>query len=188
MSSCVVGARKSLLMRALRFESPPKLFSNGQVIRHDLHFYTKLGVRKHQMSDYVAIIGTLAGVLVGGLVNFLATRMAKRHEWRLTLARDQIIRREQLYSDYLAEARRLTGEAIFRQLQVPGDVRDLDKMLAQMTLLSPVPVVDAARELRRYLVRMRTAENGTSPDEPAINQLSKSFVESARQDLALFAQ
>jgi hypothetical protein len=140
------------------------------------------------MSDYVAILGTLAGVLVGGLVNFLATRTAKRHEWRLTLARDQIIRREQLYADYLAEARRLTAEAIFRQLQVPADVRDLDRMMAQMTLLSPAPVVEAGRELRRYLVRMRTAEAGTSPDEPAINQLSKSFVDEARQDLASFSQ
>jgi hypothetical protein len=75
------------------------------------------------MAEYSAVFATLAGVVVGGLINFLASRTAKRHEWRLTLARDQIQRREQLYSDYLAEARRLTSEAIFRQLEVPkGDV------------------------------------------------------------------
>ena len=105
------------------------------------------------MSDYIAIIATLAGVLVGGLVNFFATRTAKRHEWRLTLARDQIVRREQLYTDYLAEARRLTAEAIFRELEVPKDVHELDRMLAYMTLLSPDSVTEAARELRRHLVR-----------------------------------
>lgn len=111
------------------------------------------------MREYTAVIATIAGVLVGGLVNFLATRTAKRHEWRLTLARDQILRREQLYSDYLAEARRLTGEAIFRQLDLPKDVSDMDKMLAQMSLLSPANVTESARELRRYLVRQRSSSD-----------------------------
>ncbi|MCU0970017.1 MAG: hypothetical protein MUF03_14625 [Rubrivivax sp.] len=62
------------------------------------------------MGEYAAVIATPAGVLVGGLINFLASRTAKRHEWRPTLARDQIPRREHLYADYLAEARRLTAE------------------------------------------------------------------------------
>ncbi len=78
------------------------------------------------MADYAAVVATLAGVVVGGFINFLASRKAKRHEWQLTLARDQIQRREVLYSEYLAEARRLTSEAIFRQLEVPIDLSSMD--------------------------------------------------------------
>jgi hypothetical protein len=140
------------------------------------------------MGEYTAIIATLAGVVVGGLINFLASRTAKRHEWRLALARDQIIRREQLYADYLAEARKLTAEAIFRRLELPKDVGKMDQMLAQMSLLSPPAVTEAARELRRYLVKNRAGEADLSGDEPAINQLSKVFIEAARLDLERFRE
>jgi hypothetical protein len=62
----------------------------------------------------------------------------------------------------------------------------MDKMLAQMSLLSPTGVTEAARELRRYLVRTRSSEKDLSAEEPAINQLSKTFIDAARADLGTF--
>jgi hypothetical protein len=135
------------------------------------------------MNEYLAVISTLSGVLVGGLVNFLSTRTAKRHEWRLTLARDQLIRREQVYADFLAEARRLAADAIFRDLEVPRDVHQLDRFLAQMSLLSPEGVINAARDLRRHLVRNRSGEISADDSPPTLNQLSTRFTEAARTDL-----
>jgi transposase len=61
-------------------------------------------------------------------------------------------------------------------------------MLAQMSLLSPAPVVDSARELRRYLVRARSTDKDLTAEEPAINQLSKTFIEAASADLARFRE
>jgi hypothetical protein len=45
------------------------------------------------MNKYVAILGTLDGVVVG-LLNFLVTRSIKQREWRLSIARDQITQRQ----------------------------------------------------------------------------------------------
>ena len=138
------------------------------------------------MNDYAAILGTLAGVLAGGLVNFFATGRVKQQEWRLSLARDQIIRREGLYADYLAEAQRLTAKAIYQALEVPKDIHDLDRMLAQMTLLSPSAVAESARELRRHLLRKRSTASEMLEDRPAFDQLSSSFIEAARNDLLTY--
>ena len=135
------------------------------------------------MNEYLAVLGTLSGVLVGGLVNFLSTRTAKKHEWRLALARDQIMRREQLYAEFLGEARRIAAETIFRDLELPKDVHHLDQYLAQMSLLSPEAVGDAARDLRKHLVRARSSENSSEAEQPTLNQLSASLTAAAKADL-----
>ena len=135
------------------------------------------------MNEYAAILGTLAGVLAGGLVNFFATRKVKNQEWRWTLARDQLNRRQDLYGDFLAEIQRLTAQAIYKDLEIPNDVHALDRLIAQMTLLSPDPVLDAARELRRHLLRKPSAASETVDDRPTFNQLSRGFLAAAKTDI-----
>jgi len=115
------------------------------------------------------------------MVNFFSTRSVKHQEWRLALARDQLIQRQQIYADYLAEVQRLTGEAIFRTLDVPKDVQALDRLVAQMTLVSPSSVMNGARELRRHLLRARPAEGDR--EAPSFAELSATFVEAAKSDL-----
>lgn len=36
--------------------------------------------------ELTAVLGTLLGVLLGGLINYFASRSAKSHEWRLMIA------------------------------------------------------------------------------------------------------
>jgi hypothetical protein len=138
------------------------------------------------MQEYVAILGTLAGVLVGGLLNFLITKSVKHQEWRLALARDQLSKRQALYADFLAEIQRLTAQRIYRQLEIPKDVHDLDRLVAEMTLLSPDGVTDAARNLRRHLLRNSSASADAPADEPTFNQLNRAFLEVAKADLASY--
>jgi hypothetical protein len=136
------------------------------------------------MDPYLAVLGTLAGVLVGGLVNFLASRTVKQQEWRLALARDDIALRQKLYAEFLAEAQRLTAQAIYRPIQLPDDIQTLDRLIAQMRLVSPDTVTTTATSLRRHLLRPASTPETSTVDGPTYNQLSKEFVEAAKQDLA----
>ena len=135
------------------------------------------------MNEYAAVIGTLAGVLVGGLTNFLTTRSVKQQEWRLTLARDQLTYRQQTYSDFLAESQRLTALVIYGNLDLPSDLKVLDKLIAQMSLVSPPEVVDCAWELRRHLFRGATPSPEALHDRPSYEQLSEAFLGAAQADL-----
>ncbi|MGY6276734.1 hypothetical protein [Methylomonas sp. MgM2] len=58
-------------------------------------------------SEIVAIAGALAGVLLGGLINYFASRSVKNHEWKLAIAKEQSVVRQKLYSEFLVEAQRL---------------------------------------------------------------------------------
>ena len=136
------------------------------------------------MSEYVPVLGTLAGVIIGGLINYLASRSAKQREWHLSLAKDQIALRQRLYSEFLAEAQRLTTEAIFRELAVPEDVRALDSMMVQMTLLSPEIILERARALRRHILVARSSEEVLG--SPGFKNLREEFVAEARKDLSSF--
>ena len=107
--------------------------------------------------------------------------MVKQQEWRLALARDQLTHRQQLYADYIAEAQRLTAEAIFREVEVPKDVQVLDRLIAHMVLVSPDTVVEGARDLRRHLLRNRLSE--TQYELPSFTELSRTFVAAAKSDL-----
>ena len=138
------------------------------------------------MNDYAAIFATLSVVVAGGLLNFFSNRTVKQHEWRLTLARDQIIRREALYTDYLAEIQRLTVKSIYKLLEIPTDLQNLDRLLAQMTLLSPSSVTEAARALRLNLRRNRTLETELEGNEPDLDALNSAFVVAARSDLIAY--
>ena len=136
------------------------------------------------MTEYTAIFGTLAGVLIGGLLNFIVSRTVKMQEWRLGIAKEQLARRQDLYADYLAEIQRLTAQRIYGPLEVPKDVHALDRLVAQMTLLSPEDVVQAAREFRRHLFRDSSPASETpAQDLPTFNQLNRTFLEAAKRDI-----
>ncbi len=135
------------------------------------------------MDPYVAILGTLAGVIVGGLVNFLATRSVKQQEWRLTLARDQITQRQRIYAEFLAEAQRLMVRAIYKPLEVPNDIQVLEGLLAQITLTAPDPVIERARELRRHMLLPGSQGPDADSDTPTWRQLRTEFVAAAKADL-----
>lgn len=136
------------------------------------------------MNEYVAILGTLGGVLVGGLLNFVVTRSVKQQEWRLAIARDQLAQRQALYADFIAEMQRLTARRIYAPLALPQDLHALDRLVAQMTLLSPEPLLEAARNLRRHLLRPSSTATETLDDAPTFNQLSRVFLDAAKADLA----
>lgn len=72
-------------------------------------------------SELIAVLGTLLGALIGGLINYFANRSAKKHEWSLALAKDNIALRQKLYSEFLVETQRLVIIAADKKVSSASD-------------------------------------------------------------------
>ena len=132
-------------------------------------------------SQLLAMLGALAGVLIGGFINFFASKSVKQREWKLSLAKDQIALRQRLYGEFLAEAQRLLTISIYEQLSLPRDIHLLNNILAQITLLAPEELVVRARAVREHIFKHPSM--ATDPESPSFNVLRKAFLESAREDI-----
>ena len=132
-------------------------------------------------SQLLAMFGALAGVLIGGFINFFASKSVKQREWKLSLAKDQIALRQRLYGEFLAEAQRLLTISIYEQLSLPRDIHLLNNILAQITLLAPEELVVRARAVREHIFKHPSMS--ADPESPSFNVLRKAFLESAREDI-----
>ena len=116
-------------------------------------------------SEVVAVLGALAGVLIGGLVNYFTHRSVKNHEWRLALARDDAARRQKLYSEFLVEAQKLVAQAREEKLTSLCDLNPIYGKLAEIRLVAGQTVIDHATMLAEYAVTSQSnqpaAEIGT---------------------------
>jgi hypothetical protein len=98
-------------------------------------------------TELIAVLGTLFGALVGGLINYFSSRSVKNHEWRLSLAKDQAVSRQKLYAELLVEAQRLVIQAHEEKISSLADLNTLTGKFAEVSLVAPDTVVEAAKKL-----------------------------------------
>jgi hypothetical protein len=108
--------------------------------------------------EFITVFATLFGVLVGGFINYFSSRSVKNHEWRLALARDQVASRQKLYAEFLVEAQRLATQAIEEKLSSVSDFSALLGKHAEISLVSPEGVVDAAQKLVDSTITRHSAQ------------------------------
>ena len=132
-------------------------------------------------TELIAVIGTLSGALVGGLINYFSTRSVKNQEWRYAVARDQVLARQKLYAEFLVEAQRLVVQAREEEISSLADFNAMNGKFAEICLVAPEAVINAAKKLADYAL--------TSHAEQAANEVVKcfalkdSFIAAARQDI-----
>jgi hypothetical protein len=96
------------------------------------------------MDAYISALMGLAGVAIGGLASFATAWATHRSQVRERQRELEAAKREKLFSDFIAEATRLYGDAISHQKDDVSDLVLLYALVAQMRLISSRPVVDAA--------------------------------------------
>lgn len=96
------------------------------------------------MDAYISALMGLAGVAVGGLASFATAWTTHRLQVKEKQREVEATKREKLFSDFIAEATRLYGDAISHQKDDVSDLVLLYALVAQMRLISSRPVVDAA--------------------------------------------
>lgn len=132
--------------------------------------------------ELVAVLGTLFGALVGGLINYFSSRSVKNHEWRLALAKDQVASRQKLYAEFLVEAQRLVVQAREEKITSLADLNALNGKFAEISLVAPDSVVEVAQKLADSAITSHSAQ--PAKEVADFSKLKTAFIAAARQDIA----
>lgn len=133
-------------------------------------------------SETIAVLGTLSGVLIGGFINYLASRSVKNHEWKLALAKEQSAIRHKLYAEFLVETQRLVVQAREEKISSLADLNMLNGKFAEVSLVAPGMVVEAAKKLADYVITSHSAQ--PAKEVADFFKLKEAFIAVARQDIA----
>jgi hypothetical protein len=112
-------------------------------------------------SGMITALAAISGSLVGALGSAVGTWITQRHQDRRDLLGKQIVRREALYSDFIAESARLLVDAM------EHNDGDLQKMIPVYALLSRIrlsssePVLQTAEQIIRTIVNTYPQPNLT---------------------------
>lgn len=112
-------------------------------------------------SGIITALAAISGSLVGALGSAAGTWITQRYQGRRDLIGKQIVRRETLYSDFIAESARLLIDAMEH-----SDL-DLQKMIPVYALLSRIrlsssePVLRTAEEIIKVIVNTYSQPNLT---------------------------
>lgn len=132
-------------------------------------------------SELVAVLGTLFGTLVGGLINYISNRSVKNHEWRLALAKDQVASRQKLYAEFLVETQRFVAQAREEKISSLAGLNALNGKFAEVSLVAPDSVVEAAQKLTDSALTSHSAQPAKEVSD--FFKLKVAFIAAARHDI-----
>jgi hypothetical protein len=138
---------------------------------------------------YISALAALAGAAVGGLTSFATSWLTQRVQLRHAHREAEEAKLEALYSDFIAEASRLFGDALtHRTEEITGLVR-LYAMVGRMRLVSDRTVIAAAMRVEDTIIKTYLGPNRTLPEmmdyahNGGLDFLTE-FGEACRKDLA----
>ncbi len=137
---------------------------------------------------YISAFSALAGAALGGLASFSTSWSTQRNQFRQAHRDAERAKLEKLYSDFIAEASRLLGDALSHQKDDVTDMVGLYAMVGRMRLVSSRIVVAAAENVIEHIIETYLAPNQTlhelrtSLREGRMDFLVD-FSEACRQDL-----
>ena len=93
---------------------------------------------------YISAFAALAGALIGGLTSFATSWLTQRTQLINAHREAERAKLDALYSDFIAEAARLFGDALTHQAEDATAMVRLYAMVGRMRLISDRTVIDAA--------------------------------------------
>jgi hypothetical protein len=100
----------------------------------------------------IAAAAAIFGSLVGALGSVVGTWITQRHQDIRDLLAKTIVRRESLYSDFIAESARLLVDAMVQNNSDPQKLIALYAVLSRIRLSSSAPVLETAEAVIRNIV------------------------------------
>jgi len=138
---------------------------------------------------YLTGLAALAGATIGGLTSFATSWTTQRTQLRHAHREAEKAKLETLYSEFIAEAARLYGDALTNQTEEITSLVQLYAMVGRMRLVSDRAVVVAAVRVEDTIIETYLGPNRTLRElmafahEGGMNFLTE-FSEASRRDLA----
>ena len=143
---------------------------------------------------YISALSALAGSIVGGLTSGITTWMNLRSQARAGRLAEQLVRRQELFKDFILAASKAYGEALFTNEPKIQDVIALYAMVSRMRILCSPETTACADKVMRATIDTYFAPNKTVRELDEIVQSGtavdplKEFSEAAREELETFAE
>jgi hypothetical protein len=109
----------------------------------------------------ITAIAAACGSLVGALATIVTARITLSAQKVLAQREAKLRHREALYGDFIAEASRLTIDALSHSLEKPDTFMYLYGILGRIRLVAADPVLAAAEACSRQLVDLYSKPNMT---------------------------
>ena len=129
----------------------------------------------------IGVFAALFGTAIGGLITYFTNKDLKRKEWQFSVLREEINDRKRLYSEFLAEAYRLTLISMQTKYDDPKEFDILNRYLAQIELLATGKIVEEAKAIVDHVV-VRHSESSEKQIRSFFD-VKTSFVNEAKEDL-----
>jgi hypothetical protein len=138
---------------------------------------------------YLSALSALAGSVVGGLTSGIGGWMNQRNQARAGQRAQDVLRRQDLYKDFIGAASRAYGKAIISSEPQIEDLVALYAMIGRMRIISSAKTVECADKIMHKTIATYFAPNKTIRE---LNELImsgsgidplKEFGESAREEL-----
>jgi hypothetical protein len=138
---------------------------------------------------YASALSALAGSIIGGMTSGVTTWLNQRSQTRAAHLDHELARRHDLYRDFVLEASKAYGQALFsNEPQIP-ELIALYAMISRMRILSSQATVAAAEKVLLATIAAYTVPNRTVPElhelietDAGVDPL-REFAEAARDDL-----
>ena len=110
---------------------------------------------------YISALSALAGALIGGLTSFATSWLTQRAQIINARREGEKAKLEALYSDFIAEATRVMGDALTHQTDDLTALMQLYALVGRMRLVSERTVINAACGSRK--LSWRATSGQTAP-------------------------
>ena len=140
----------------------------------------------------VSALSALAGSLIGGLTTGSTNWLTQRAQARAGQRANEMLRRSDLYRDFIVAASRSYGDALITSEPQIADLVGLYAMISRMRVLSTPRIVAAADKIMRVIVDTYSAQNKSALEvrelikEGTEIDVLKDFSEAAREEMHLF--
>ena len=117
---------------------------------------------------YVPALAALAGSAIGGLTSFATTWLTQQTTVRAQQLVDELVRREELYKDFIEEASRLYADAFEHDKAETSKLVNLYALVSRMRVRSAPKIIESADKVVRLIIEMYLAPNKTFRDVPKL--------------------
>ena len=118
--------------------------------------------------SYVPALAALAGSAIGGLTSFATTWLTQQTKARAQQLVDEMVRRQELYKEFIEEASRLYADAFEHDKADTSKLVALYALVSRMRVHSAPKVTENADKVVRLIIETYLAPNKTFRDVPKL--------------------